>query len=276
MRTARGFVFIAVVLTAIIATSVAQAKVVTKRASAGLGSGGTVNASVSYTKKSYYDTGTTLTIDRAGQKLFSAPVTATACKADCSVEAISAVDLQGNGEPVVMVDLFTDGAHCCSVTNFYTYDAGTQTYRPYEYNWGDPGYRLRTLGGKKVFESADDRFAYAFTDFAASGMPIEFLSFNGTRLVNTTSSHPQAVAADAARYLKAFKAQSRQKYDDTTGVVAAWAADEDALNNSAQVAMFLQTQAQAHHLNTEIPGLPENAAFVTKLDAFLKKTGYLT
>jgi hypothetical protein len=249
----------------------------TQTASARLLGGGTVSATISYSPKEFYAANLHLTISRAGQPLYSAAVDSSECGMTCAVEskAVSVSELTQNSEPVVRLDLYTGGAHCCFVTQFYRFDPGTQTYSEREHDWGDPGYQLRRLGGQEIFETADDQFAYRFTDYAASGLPLELLRFNGTKLVVVTRRYRALIRQNAARYLRAYQAQARYRWDDTVGVIAAWAADEDELGQSALVARYLSAQSAAGHLNSGLPGNAEGARFIRNLDAFLKRTGYL-
>src|ERR1700735_4360138 len=97
------------------------------------------------------------------------------------------------------------------------------TYAPTERDFGDPGDEIVDLdhNGHYEFLTADDWFAYEFTDFAASGLPIEILTFSGGRFHNVTRSYPKLIAKDAASYLKAFKGMAKQHYSDSVGVIAA-------------------------------------------------------
>lgn len=251
----------------------------TQSAQAPLAHGGTVRAQLTYRATSpVVNPHITLSITRAGRRLYDGPVTARACGAYCDVafgHAVQVLDLLPNGEPNVLVNLYTGGAHCCSVSEIFTYDPATRHYRILTHNFGDPGFRLAHFGPTTVFQTADDRFAYAFTDYAASGLPLQLLHFNGSALINVTRHYPRLIARDAATYLAAYRAQARQHWSDTVGIIAAWAADEDELGNSAQVAHFLHTQALAGHLNSGIPGLAHGLKFVRELTTFLKETGYL-
>jgi len=51
-----------------------------------------------------------------------------------------------------------------------------------ERNFGDPGVKMDSIGadGAVDFVSANDAFAYAFTDYAASGVPIQIFSSRTT------------------------------------------------------------------------------------------------
>ena len=130
-------------------------------------------------------------------------------------------------------------------------------------------------GGTTDFVSADDYFAYEFTDFAASGLPIEIFSFSNGSFHNVTRRFPTLIAKDATVWLQAFHAQASSHYQDSVGVAAAWAADEDMLGHATAVKNFLAAQLKAGHLNSALsPIEPGGARFVTVLQAFLQKHGY--
>jgi len=61
-----------------------------------------------------------------------------------------------------------------------------------EHNFGDPGIKLLALGkgGSDLFLTADDRFAYAFTDYAASGMPLRLTVFSNGTFQQVTKDFP--------------------------------------------------------------------------------------
>jgi hypothetical protein len=239
---------------------------------------GTVTATVTYqgTYPSYRNE--RLTIAQAGTVFYSAPVVATLCHRSCEPSAVHVVNLEGGGPPDVVLDLFSEGAHCCSIEQVFSFDPGTMTYSRSQYDFGDPGVNLVDLGhnGRFEFLSANDAFAYTFTDFAASGLPIQIFQFSGGHFVDVTRDYPTLIAKDAGRWLKAFKSMARQHYSDSVGVIAAWAADEDLLGRSQQVASYLAQQAKAGHLNSAL-GPPEATGkkFVAALQRFLRRHGYL-
>ncbi len=271
---------VAVAVLASVAVLITAAPALARTQSATLGQ---VSASLTYKHGVNTDlyTGKQLTITRAGQQVYTAPVArcgGESCGPIDTTGSVRVLNLDGTGEPNVLLKLYSGGAHCCEIDQVFTYDPGTMTYSRAQYDFGNYGERLVQSDGRWLFETANDAFAYAFTDYAASGAPIQFLSFAGGKFTDVTRSYPAAITKDAAVWMKAFKAQA-PKYTDTTGLVAAWAADEDLLGQSATVAQFLQAQAAAKHLNTplhSLGGLPQNAKYVTALNKFLKKLGYLT
>ena len=74
-------------------------------------------------------------------------------------------DLDGDREPEVIVDLFTGGAHCCSVSAIYSFAEGSGKYAPLRHNWRDAGYRLQDLrdDGKLELRTRDARFGYRYS-----------------------------------------------------------------------------------------------------------------
>ncbi len=225
-----------------------------------------------------------LKIERGGRVLYDAAVTSKWCGSECSPNVIASakkvvhiVNLQPGGSPSVVLDLYTGGAHCCSVEQVYAFSATSSKVHKTERDFGDPGARLERLGagGSFDFVSADDDFAYAFTDFAASGLPIQVLSFSNGSFHNVTRSFPRLITRDALQWMSAFTAQSSDHYADSVGVVAAWAADEDMLGHSTTVARFLATQSAAGHLKSELnPTTLGGHRFVVALQRFLRRNGY--
>jgi hypothetical protein len=188
---------------------------------------------------------------------------------------VQVVDLEATGDPDVVLDLYSGGAHCCTVLQIFSYDPGTMTYVKTERVFGDPDAKVVDLAhdGRFEFLTADDSFAYRFTDFAASGLPIEIFTFASRRFTDVTRSYPKLIAKDAALWLSAFKAQAKQHYPDSVGVIAAWAADEDLLGHAKRVNRYLHQQAAAGHLNA--PFGAGGTRFVANLQKFLRRRGYL-
>ena len=243
---------------------------------------GGVTATLGYSGRAPLLTAQKLTISRDGHTLYSRAVSSQSCGHRCGVVSgaeappLQVVDLQGNGAPEVLLDLFTGGAHCCSVAQVFSYDSSARTYHESEHNFGDPGYRLARLGGRREFLSADDAFAYTFTDFADSALPIQIIGWRNGRFVDDTRAYPSLIAADGARWLKLYKGVAGRRRADTVGPIAAWAADEYLLGHVAAAQRYLDQQAAAGHLTVAPGGIGVGGhAFVTKLESFLRKQGYL-
>ena len=248
--------------------------------------GGNVTATLSYDERTHFDlpqdSRLRLSITRGGTGAFSgAPGTASGpCghgDVQCTVSsgALTVRDIEGNGEPDVILDLYTGGAHCCSVLQVYAWDPATMTYTVTGHDFGDPGARITDLAGDGhlEFESADDRFAYEFGAFAFSGLPMQIWRFSGHRFVDVTRQFPAAVTADARSQYNSFLSGAKQSAG--LGFLAAWAADEDLLGQQALVSRTLAAQLRAGRLRS-IDGhiWPGGRRFIARLQRFLRHTGY--
>ncbi|HEY1566821.1 MAG TPA: hypothetical protein VGF68_07370 [Solirubrobacteraceae bacterium] len=275
----RRGLLIVVVLAVTAALAPAAALATTQTASQGA-----VTATFSYTGHYPNYSGLHLRIAQSGSVLYDQPVASKACGKFCApgvtgtkASSVQIIDLDHIGQPNVLLDLYTGGAHCCSVEQIFTFDPGTMTYGMTEHNFGDPGERIEDLNhdGRSEFVTADDRFAYAFTDFAASGLPLQILDFSGGRFQDVTDSYPALITKDAAMWLKTFKKVDHGHDIDSVGVIAAWAADEYRLGKSAAANRYLHQQAQAGHLKSPLgASVAQGRKFVTKLQKFLRRLGY--
>jgi hypothetical protein len=222
-------------------------------------------------------TGLHLTITRDGQTLHDAAVHSALCDSFCmpaGTGSVAVADVEGDGEPDVLLNLYSGGAHCCYVVQVFRYDPTTHGYATLDHIWGDPSYELEHLdpGPALEFVSADDRFAYEFAAYAFSGLPLEILRLHGGRFIDVTRSFPKLVGADAAGWWKSYRAGVKGEFG--LGFLAAWAADEYNLGHSATVSQTLTRLQRAGELRSS-PGFgPGGAGFVAHLDRFLKQEGY--
>jgi hypothetical protein len=243
---------------------------------------GNVTATFTFQGKAPNFHGLRLTIARGASVLYDQPVTARFCGKLCwpgpSINgrpSVQVVDLEHTGEPDVVLDLYSGGAHCCTILQVFSFDAATNAYVHAEREFGDPDARVVDLrhDGRFEFLTADDSFAYRFTDYAASGLPIEILTFAAGRFTDVTRSYPRLIAKDAAFWLKAYKGMAKEHYSDSVGVIAAWAADEDLLGHARLVSRYLRQQAAAGHLNA--PFGASGTKFVANLQKLLRRRGFV-
>ena len=223
--------------------------------------------------------GLTLTITRDGTVRLHASVSSPVCGHLCwpaPVGSVLRVVNLGGSQPDVVVSLYSGGAHCCFVDQVFADGTGGHVVKS-ELVLGDPTATIKRLAphGPLVFVTADDSFAYAFTDYAASGLPVRILTFRARRFVDVTSDYRSVVARDAQRWWRAFVATSSSRYADSVGPIAAWAADEERLGRSAVVARVLAAQARAGHLRSALnPVTGDGWRFVGQLNRFLARHGY--
>jgi hypothetical protein len=246
---------------------------------------GSVTATFSYRGSPPITKDPHLTITVRGKVVYDQVVRSTSCSNTCSPNVIAGsrrvvhiVRLEQSDLPNVVLDLYTGGAHCCAIEEVFSFRTNSMVVQKTEHNFGDPGVRLVRLGAGGTFDllSANDAFAYAFTDFAASGLPIQILSFSHNRFHDVTRSFPHLIAQDARLWMNAFNSEASTHYQDSVGVVAAWAADEDMLGHETTVARFLANQAKAGHLNSALsPITPSGEHYVIALQKFLRHQRYV-
>ncbi len=243
---------------------------------------GNVTATFTFQGKFPNYSGQTLQIAQGGTVFYDAPVVSNFCAEMCAPgitgkSAVDVVDLEHTGQPDVVLDLYSGGAHCCTVVQIFSFDPGTMTYVKTERNFGDPGVRVvdERHNGRFEFATADDSFAYEFTDYAGSALPLEILSFSNGHFSSVTGSYPKLLAKEGALYLKFFNEDASTHYQDSVGLAAAWAADEERLGHGKLVKTFLDQQASLGHLNSALYPTESGQRFVTKLLRFLRAHHYV-
>ncbi len=221
-----------------------------------------------------------LTITRAGQALYQDAPSAGGCEEpDCfpgggsERDSVRVRDLDGDGEPEVLLDIFTGGAHCCLWVRIFSFD-GTG-YRSIEHDFADPGYRLGDIDddGTRELVSSDARFAYQYASFAGSWFPLRIWSYDGNGLRDVTSDYPQRIRADARKAWHGYrKALHGANTGEPRGAIAAWAADRFLLGARKRTLSTLRRLARHRLLPGTFPS--SQARFVARLDRDLRRLGY--
>ncbi len=175
-------------------------------------------------------------------------------------------DLNGDQDPEVIADMFTGGAHCCRYSLIYQYDRNQKQYVESRADWGDLGYQLRDSDrdGKTEFYSADDRFAYAFTSYAASAFPIQILRFENGKMVDITRQYPKEVYGDAYQMWQLYQ-KVKAGDGDVKGALAAYLADK----------YLLGQQEDGWNQLKQVYQESDREEFFDKLRKFLKEAGYV-
>lgn len=251
---------------------------------------GEVKAELTYDKTDDFEfRDVRIKITRAGAVLHDAlvPAPCTECPVipqgygDPEVPALSVRDLDANGEPEVLIELYTGGAHCCSYTQIYGFDAepAPGAYRRTKGSWGDYGYELRDLNkdGRPEFVSADFRFAAAFTSYAASGAPPMVFRFGDRKLKNVTRSFPSVIRSNLKQYLRLYKdIRNDPDLPDVRGFLAAYTADKLLLGQRSSAFDLVYAAYRRGELKPlEGDTSPSGKRYIAELRKFLRKWGYL-
>lgn len=281
MRLRAGLV-LAAVAAAIAATGPATAASVTGKpriASASLGTWRATLGYASFRRAGFERIGALrLRTERSGRLVSSRSL---ALPSDCRAGGCTRLEVSGfrflelrrldGPSPTAVIWLYTGGAHCCTVLMLVPLDGRATVSR----NFGDPGARFATIRGAPVLLSADPRFAYLFTSYAASGLPLQVWRLRRGRLVDVTRSYPDRVRADAAEWWRIY-VRARRRGDEVRGVFAAWAADACALGRRADVERRLAEALRRGDFSgsaTEGFG-PRGGAYAAALRARLRTWGY--
>ena len=247
-------------------------------------SAGAVQATLTWAAAQYGNKDPHLVVTRAGAPAFDgSPVVAgSACSEDGCVYAASGkrdaplqvVDLDADGEPELLVDAYTGGAHCCALTEILRFN-GT-AYTTFEASWGNIGYELKDLDadGRPDFVTADDAFSYAFSSYAGSYHPPLVLDYDATAkgsFSDVTRRFPALARKNAKDALHTL-ARARRQHFETLGAVSAYVADLYLLGRGREVRPYLARARKRGDLRNATGHAPRS--FDRQLLAFLHKQGY--
>ena len=206
--------------------------------------------------------------------LYESPLT-DVCAEGCTPSELRVADLDRDGEPEVVVDTYSGGAHCCTAAHVYGFRAGSHDRLTVE--WGNSGYRLADLGGDRLYEmvGTDDAFAYAFTAYALSARPVKVVRYargadGAPGTVDVTRKFPKRIRSDARRLLRIVRKAKRG--DDMRGVLAAYVADQYLLRRG-RAGLREVDRARRRGLLAGGGG-PEGRAYRSALLRFLRTHGY--
>jgi hypothetical protein len=247
-------------------------------------SAGAVQATFTWAPAQYGNKDPHLVVTRAGVPAFDGtPVVAgSPCSEDGCIFAASGkrdtplqvIDLDADGEPEILVDAFTNGAHCCALTEILRFNA--TAYATSEASWGNLGYDLKDLDadGRPEFVTADDAFSYAFSSYAGSFHPPLVLDYDATAkgfFTDVTRRFPALARTNAKAALHAL-ARARRQHFETLGAVAAYVADLYLLGRGREVRPYLIRARKRGDLRNAGGRAPKR--FDRQLLAFLRKQGY--
>jgi hypothetical protein len=223
--------------------------------------------------------GLRLSVSHLGKVVLNAPVKSALFPSGSSAvgglkpSSVSFHDLNGDGTPELVLVLWTGGAHCCYLDQIF--DFSHNPAHKLEINLRDSGARVTTVNNHVILQGADNRFDYAFTDYADSASPVQVWQYESDKVVDTTRSFTGLIGADAARWWARYlKARTSAKDDDVRGLLAAWAADESLLGDGTSAHTQLLQIAATGDLDHGV-GSAKGTAYVASLWKFLHAHGYL-
>jgi subtilisin-like proprotein convertase family protein len=241
---------------------------------------GHVTAELSYRESNGVFRQPRLRILRGGRRLLDTAMPRPGCFGACPgwrpVGPPVVRDLDTDGEPEVIVDTYSGGAHCCTYSLLYRYTG--RRYARLVHGWGNSGYRLVDLDGdgRPELRSSDDRFAYAFASYAATLEPVQVWRYDRGGLIDVTRRFPALIRSDAASAWRLYLRERRRRPREVRGILAAWLADQLLLGRGPAGWQALEEAYRRGELGRgqRLYGYPAGQRYLAALRAFLRRTGY--
>jgi hypothetical protein len=216
---------------------------------------------------------------------------------DYQINDLCVISFAKGRSPAVLSEGYTGGAHCCELPVLYSLRHSSDRFTkvldmtPTNFKYSlafdiNAGFRPILVGDQVLLRTEDDRFAYTFGCYACTPMPIVLDAFDGTHLTDVTGQHPTLIRTEASSLLKQATLDAKGEHSPSFngigpfGALAAWVADECALNQGGRAwNRVLQFQA-AGELSNKVysndNGDLTKGSFVPQLRKFLLSGEYCT
>jgi hypothetical protein len=223
---------------------------------------------------------------RGGQVLYDKPI-GKPCERFCTPtesaltrKHVGLRDLNGDGEPEAIVDLFTGGSSCCVFVYAFGYDPTANIYRRTRLDTGG-GFVVRDSGRDGVLELVGDdfRFRGLFTCGACGSRPIRIWHYGLTRFEVVTRSFPGRIRTHARRMKRLYE-RVRHRKDAPVfvkGALTPYAADLCLLDRCEAGFRLVRLAIRRGELDrrSDFDVSPHGRAYLSALKRFLRRTGYL-
>jgi hypothetical protein len=230
-----------------------------------------------------------VTIDRAGVRMFDSDIGGEQCdgclawpasQAAKGLSSVTVRDLDADGEPEVLVDLFSGGANCCWYSDSWRFDEAQNKYiekllRP---GLSFP-YTLKDIdqNGIPEFKTIDYRFAYKYGSNADTPRPLRIFNWNAGKLMDVTVAFPRLAAADAAEYYKGYLHYRKVKNVNVRGLLAAYLGSSYNAGNGRTAWRRVVAAYRRGDVDRKFKGEvgPFGKQYLQSVRRFLHKIGYL-
>lgn len=226
-----------------------------------------VKAEVAFREDIMVEGKVTLNLTRDGQT-FTKKVDLGEDDDIANVDGPAIINLDGEGEPEVVLDVFSQHAYCCAFTLIYHYVPARRTYVLLKHSWGpyrnSAVLRKSEQGGGPEFISGDEKFSGEFGPYAVSGArPIQIWRYRQGRLQDVTRRYPKLIREDAKTWWDAYNNKKSDWYH-TPFPLTAYLADMHRLGEGGT---GWQQVKKVYHGD-------DRQEFFRNLSRALKKHGY--
>ncbi|MEC4990522.1 MAG: S-layer homology domain-containing protein [Oscillatoria sp. PMC 1068.18] len=213
-----------------------------------------------------------LQVTRYGSTLLDQPVKAISPEQNRELNLVklrTVRDLDGNGEPEIVIDLFAPNPQqsCCNISLIYDYQAEKSRYISTEHSWLERDYKIQDVDQNNLpeFHTINQAWKNLVGQDLTAAYPLLILQYRQGKLENVTREYPDAVYNDAYRLWTEFQ--------------------QAKANNQNLAPIFLYGyMANKYLLNQENDGWErvrqvyqgeDREQFITRIKDFLQINGYL-
>ena len=198
-----------------------------------------------------------------------------------SYSSVKLDDIDNDGNHEVIVQIYTGGAHCCSLYTIYTWQGDGFATDETGYLDGAGG-KFEDLDGDGIqeFQTLDNAFFYAFDSYAGSFPPSLILSLKDGKFVDTTKLYPQELKSHAWQMFQTLRNAQEQGYGGN-GILAGYVAQKILLGEFEEGWEFMLANYDSRYnwgldiYNDKGDVIGKHPDFPTALRAFLIESGYL-
>lgn len=207
-----------------------------------------------------------VTIMRDGQEVITdLPLPADANVSYHATPKLTAADLDDDGEPEVLIDIFSSDAEPKRRTVMLRKDGAS--YAATVHNWGTGGYRLDDVTGGKSpeFLASDSRIPSLYASEVRG--PLRIQRFTGGKLRDVSRKAESSLLRDAKRHRREL-ARARRTGADPRPDLAAYVVDLVRAGRTSKALVEIRASGRRKELKTTAK------LFARKLDRAMVRWGY--
>jgi hypothetical protein len=190
-------------------------------------------------------------------------------------------DLDSDGNPEVVLQAYTGGAHCCMAITTYTWQ--NDQFQSIVFDYLDAGggiFEDLDDDGLTEFVTLDNAFFYTFSSYAGSYPPSVILTFQDGAYIDTTTQFRQRLGSTAWDMYQSVEERDDEGYE-INGLLAGYVAQKIRLGQYQEGWDFMLARYERDNdwglqiYDNDGNVVKEYENFPSALEAFLQELGYL-